>query len=159
MVTASSINRIVLPRLEFLTHELIERSDLIDPDKKTKALTFLHISLVKLLSQISLESQEFVKFSSITWKKPKHNIDLVIFKKLAKGDKYSLELFLTQVMQQVPLVIKIDDKECHPEILVNFLEYIRLPNVTLSILLKEDLIFINNKVCQKSNNYVIRKGM
>ena len=65
-VLNASVTKLVFPKLEEMAAEIIERTDIapVTTDRK-KSLTFIHLGFAQLLSHLCLESEEFVRFSSV----------------------------------------------------------------------------------------------
>ena len=90
-VFSQNMTNIIFPKLENIANELIEREEvsIIAAETRPKALTFLHLSLIPLLLELSNSSEEFFKSSRVsTMKESKGNLDLEILKNWAKTDAF-----------------------------------------------------------------------
>ena len=90
-VFSQSMTDTIFPKLENIANELIEREEvsIIEAETRPKALTFLHLSLIPLLLELSNSSEEFFKTSSVsTMKESKGNLDLEILKNWAQTDTF-----------------------------------------------------------------------
>ena len=135
-VLSSNITRVIFPRFEHIIKELGERNEIsIVTGEKQKALTFLHLSMVQLLSLLCHESEEFVKFSTVSLQKITEKPDLTSVKLWAESDSFS-DLLNSYLTSSKTLVIKSPDTRIRKDIKA-FLQYISLP------LIRTDMDFVH----------------
>ncbi len=129
-IMSSSISQAIYPRFEFIVREVIEREDVsFIAEDKHKVLTFLHMSMVQLLSHICSLCQEFVKFSSSS--KSLTNLGILStttsWKFYAKTDEF--RLMLNDLIKEKTIGIYFQDPKLKDE-LVSFLAYISLKKIS-----------------------------
>lgn len=127
-ILSSNITRLIFPRLESIAQNVTEQSSLTLVNvEKHKAMTYVHLSMVQLLSLLCHESEESVKFSPL--KKTEQQLDLSYVKAWAK--KEAFEHLLDDIIKQN--LVKIRAKtELRPHLL-NFLRIITLPNMNIKV--------------------------
>lgn len=137
-ILSSNLTRIIYPRLEFAAQEVIERPEVspIAADKQ-KSLTFLHLSMVQLLSTLCHESEEFVKFS-IVRKRPLQEERVLNLEQIKVWAKtLTFQQILEDFIRGKKVVVSATD-DC-TSTLENFLTFVSLPKA------KGTLVFENER--------------
>lgn len=128
-ILSSNITRLIFPKLESIVENVTNQSSLTLVNvEKHKAMTYVHLSMVQLLSLLCHESEESVKFSPL--KKPAtsaQQLDLSYVKAWATNEAF--KLLLDDIIRQNPITIQAKT-ELRPHLL-NFLRTVTLPKLNI----------------------------
>ena len=152
----ASATKLVFPKLEEMAAEIIERTDIapVTTDKK-KSLTFIHLGFAQLLSYLCLESEEFVRFSSVSASPFSSNsgLNLSILRSLSGNDKVFASMISSYFWKEKTVIkgndlVQLQSLQC-------LLHFFSIPNLNLRTCLSENVLAFNDALETANFDYEI----